>query len=110
ALVRFAPSHGRCRPAPASRWSATRPLLPAWNSLSSDVGRAVGESLFPLIERTSPPFQLRWRLGAVLNGQFTLTLSLRRFDPPTAAYRRPIPGDQRSSVRAESIPRCSKFP
>jgi hypothetical protein len=47
----------------------------------------VGESLFPLIERASPPFQLRWRLGAVLNGQFTLTLSLRRFDPPTAAYR-----------------------
>jgi hypothetical protein len=35
---------------------------------SFEVGLALGEGLFALIELVSPPVQLRGRLGAVLNG------------------------------------------
>jgi hypothetical protein len=50
-----------------SRSSATRSLLPL-EFTSPELGLALGAGIFALIERVCPPFQLRGRLGAVLNG------------------------------------------
>ncbi|OMC19174.1 hypothetical protein [Mycobacterium colombiense] len=46
----------------------------------------LGEGLFALVERMSPPFQLRGRLDTSLGGHSSL--SVLPFDPAGAAYRR----------------------
>lgn len=66
------------------------PISPAGLEFASvEVGLALGESFFALIEPVSPAFQLRGRHDTILGGhQLTLTLSGPPFDPPRATGSR----------------------
>lgn len=61
-----------CHPLAVVRYSLPLVSDPVFSArlefASSEVGLALGEGLFALIELVRPPFQLRGRLGAVLNG------------------------------------------